>query len=83
MASIFKIGIPRNAKCDNLVGFPKSAHIYVAICSYVVKCELLFATCDLLCTYYRVTYFQGYKISRIVQNVKRIFYGKNLRMGKW
>ena len=28
MASVFKIGIPQNTKCDNLVGFPKSGHIY-------------------------------------------------------
>ena len=33
MASIFKIGIAisQNTKCDNLVGFSKSGHIYVAI----------------------------------------------------
>ena len=29
MAGIFKIGISRNTKCDILVGFPKSGHIYI------------------------------------------------------
>ena len=28
MAGIFKIGISQNTKCDILVGFPKSGHIY-------------------------------------------------------
>ena len=28
MASVLNIGISRNAKCDNLVGFPKSGHIF-------------------------------------------------------
>ena len=27
VASIFKIGVSRNANCDNMVGFPKSGHI--------------------------------------------------------
>ena len=31
MAGIFKIGISRNTKCDHLVGFPKSGHIYKAM----------------------------------------------------
>ena len=34
VASIFKIGISQNAKCDNLVGFPKSGHIYTAMHDY-------------------------------------------------
>ena len=33
MASILKIGISHNTKCDNLVGFPKSGHI----CAYVLS----------------------------------------------
>ena len=28
VASIFKIGISQNTKCDNLVSFPKSGHKY-------------------------------------------------------
>ena len=28
-ASMFKNSISRNTKCDNLVGFPKSSHIYI------------------------------------------------------
>ena len=31
VASILKIVITRNTICDNLVGFPKSGHICVAI----------------------------------------------------
>ena len=31
VASIFKISISRNANGDNMVGFPKSGHIYVAV----------------------------------------------------
>ena len=31
VAGIFKIGISWNTKCDNLVGFPKSGHIYKAM----------------------------------------------------
>ena len=27
--SMFKNGISQNIKCDNLVGFPKSSHIYI------------------------------------------------------
>ena len=27
-ASMFQNGISRNTKCDNMVGFPKSSHIY-------------------------------------------------------
>ena len=34
VASILKIGISRNPICDNLVGFPKSGHIYI----YVPQC---------------------------------------------
>ena len=28
MTSILKIGISRNANCDNTVGFPKSGHMF-------------------------------------------------------
>ena len=28
VASILEIGISRNVNCDNMVGFPKSGHIY-------------------------------------------------------
>ena len=35
MAGIFKIGISRNTKCDILVGFPKSGHIYIYIYIYI------------------------------------------------
>ena len=31
VASILKISISQNPNCDNLVGFPKSGHIYIAI----------------------------------------------------
>ena len=31
VASILKIVITRNTICDNLVGFPKSGHIYIAL----------------------------------------------------
>ena len=29
MISIFEVGISRSTKCDNLVDFPKSGHIYI------------------------------------------------------
>ena len=32
LAWIFKISISWNTKCDNLVSFPKSGHIYVSMC---------------------------------------------------
>ena len=31
MVSIFQIGISRNTKCENLVSFPKSGHIYLCL----------------------------------------------------
>ena len=41
MVSIFKIGISRNTKCDNLVGFPKSGHIklygFESFCIYFLN----------------------------------------------
>ena len=35
VASILKIIITRNTNCDNLVGFPKSGHIYMYIYIYI------------------------------------------------
>ena len=29
--SILQIGVSRNVNCDNMVGFPKSGHIYIYI----------------------------------------------------
>ena len=37
VASILQIGISGNVKCDIMVGFPKSGHIY---CCYNVSEEL-------------------------------------------
>ena len=43
MASTFRIGISRNTKCGNLVGFAKYGHIlyltlyYVHACTYTTK----------------------------------------------
>ena len=36
MAGILQIGISRNTKCDNTVGFVKSGHIYINQCFSVV-----------------------------------------------
>ena len=40
MASILKIIITRNTICDNLVGFPKSGHIYDFIINTVTVCKV-------------------------------------------
>ena len=42
MASILKISISRNPICDNLVGFPKSGHIFLWV-SYKHCTDLWFA----------------------------------------
>ena len=59
-ASILKISIPRNSICDNLVGFPKSGHIYVySNFKLLMECFLgasllymLFNMTAQLCTYF-------------------------------
>ena len=38
MALIFKIGISRNANCDNMVSFPKSGHIIIKPVAYMFIC---------------------------------------------
>ena len=53
-ASILKIGISCNPICDNLVGFPKSGHIYADlndVCNYDKRfdaCNALMARCTLI-----------------------------------
>ena len=42
VASILKIVITRNTICDNLVGFPKSGHIYECM-HYLCKCDDIYA----------------------------------------
>ena len=34
---MFEIGILQNAKYDNLIGFPKSGHIYSYIIYYIIS----------------------------------------------
>ena len=64
VASILQIGISRNPICDNLVGFPKSGHIYQNLESGQLKFMPVLVLVD--CITIVLTIFLSYKCSLIM-----------------
>ena len=62
-ASILKIGISRNANCDNLVGFPKSGHIYILHALFCWQGQV--ATCPVRATIAYVVHLANIKFGEL------------------
>ena len=48
-ASMFQNGISRNTKCDNMVDFPKSSHIYSPYLENILSMAIDVGCKDALC----------------------------------